>query len=86
MLRAAAAAGHLPFEGDMPGCCKGREALCAGMRPFGPQRLSPACTAFVSAMLARDPKQRPSARAAAGDHSLLHQSLGRAHVLCSPHW
>jgi hypothetical protein len=72
-------AGHLPFEGDVPPCCKGREALCAGctgvhkaqikaaiaagrLRPFGPQRLSPACTAFVSAMLLRDPKQRPSAR------------------------
>ena len=40
-----------------------KAAIAAGrLRPFGPQRLSPACTAFVSAMLLRDPKQRPSAR------------------------
>lgn len=40
-----------------------KAAIGAGrMRPYGPQRLSPACMAFVSAMLTRDPKQRPSAR------------------------
>ena len=47
-----------------------KAAIAAGrLRPFGPQRLSPACAAFVSAMLAARPQAAPQrAPAAPGAH------------------